>query len=193
MVKYFDYVEELRQTLTECSVEHGAQALPMPEALEFWIEKTHRISLNGKQIFLLGNGASATMAEHLAFDVMKNGKIKTVGFSEAAYLTAMGNDLCFEDVFSLKLERLAAPEDMLVTISSSGNSPNVIRALECAQKLGLFTVTLSAMKPDNKSRRIGDLNFYVPAPTYGLAESAHSALLHIWLDAYLDKYRDGRK
>ena len=81
---------------------------------------------------------------------------------------------------------------MLITISSSGNSPNVVKALQYAQAHGIVSVTLSAMKPDNKSRQLGSINFYVPAPTYGLAESIHSSIMHCWLDCYLDTHRGGR-
>ena len=81
---------------------------------------------------------------------------------------------------------------MLITISSSGNSPNIIKAINTARELGVFIVTLSGKKEDNQSRRLGDLNFYVPLDTYGLVESAHAVLLHCWLDMYLDKYKGGR-
>ena len=83
-------------------------------------------------------------------------------------------------------------KDMLITISSSGNSPNIIKAIHTARELGVFIVTLSGKKEDNQSRRLGDVNFYVPLDTYGLVESAHAVLLHCWLDMYLDKYKGGR-
>ena len=80
---------------------------------------------------------------------------------------------------------------MLVTISSSGNSPNIIKAIEAGKKKGAYVITFSGMKEDNKSRQLGDLNFYVPLDTYGLVESAHAVILHAALDCFLEKYEGG--
>jgi D-sedoheptulose 7-phosphate isomerase len=78
------------------------------------------------------------------------------------------------------------PGDLLATVSSSGNSPNVVNAIAAARKQGLKVITFSGMKPDNKSRRAGDLNFYVPASTYGIVECSHQVLLHAWLDCFMN-------
>lgn len=72
--------------------------------------------------------------------------------------------------------------DMLVAISSSGNSPNVLSGAETARKLGGAVITLSAMKEENALRKLGVLNFYIPGQTYGLAETGHAAILHFWMD-----------
>jgi D-sedoheptulose 7-phosphate isomerase len=160
--------------------------------MDLWVSETYKAAEAGRQFFFIGNGASATMAEHFGFDAMQNGRMKTVCFAETAYLTAISNDLSFTDVFLLKLKRLAEPGDVLISISSSGNSPNIIRSLEYAKECKMLRVTLSAMKTDNKSRILGDLSIWVPALTYGLAESAHSAILHCWLDMYLERYLGGR-
>jgi D-sedoheptulose 7-phosphate isomerase len=71
---------------------------------------------------------------------------------------------------------------MLVAISSSGRSPNILAAVAVANRLALTVVTLSAMAPDNPLRASGSLNVYVPAETYGYAESCHAAILHHWMD-----------
>jgi D-sedoheptulose 7-phosphate isomerase len=92
--------------------------------------------------------------------------------------------VAYDEVFSLPLERLGRAGDLLIAISSSGNSPNIIRALEVAQGVGIAAVTLSAMQPDNRARALGDLNFYVPVRRYGWAESAHQVILHYWFDQY---------
>lgn len=193
MNNYFSqYIDEIntyhKQTIATCD----GQELPADAALRRWVEETLRIYTNSQQIFLAGNGASCTMAEHFGFDAMKNGKLKTINFSETSYITAVSNDISYEDVFLVKLQRLGSPGDMLITISSSGNSPNVVKAIEYAKANGMLAVTLSGMKPDNKSRQLGNINFYVPAPTYGLAESIHSSIMHCWLDCYLDAHHGGR-
>lgn len=134
-------------------------------------------------VFLVGNGASASMASHVAADLAKNAHIRTEVFSDLSLITAIANDISYDEVFSEPLRRRMAEGDMLVAVSSSGNSPNVLRAVEECRELGGSSVTLSAMSSDNKLREVGDLNLYIPARTYGLAESCHAAILHYWIDA----------
>ncbi|MDL2316421.1 SIS domain-containing protein [Desulfovibrio sp. OttesenSCG-928-A18] len=189
---YLQYADELHSFFLGAIGTWRGKELPMPEIMDIWIDETRKGALSGNRFFFAGNGASATMAEHMGFDSLQNAHLKTVNFSETSYLTAISNDLSFEDVFLVKLQRFAEEGDTLVTISSSGNSPNVVKALEYARKHGIHTVTLSGMKTDNKSRRLGDLAIWVPATTYGVAESVHSAILHCWLDMYLERYFGGR-
>ncbi len=144
--------------------------------------------------YLVGNGASAAFANHMALDWTKNGGVPTHSFSDSALLTAMGNDLGYEEVFCAPLSWYARSGDLLVTISSSGNSKNIIRTIETARGKGMGVVTFSGLKPDNSSRQLGDLNFYIPAKTYGVVECAHQVLLHIWLDRFMGIFewdRDG--
>ena len=162
--------------------------------LEEWVglSKTVRDEQSGL-LWFVGNGASATISEHMSLDAMKAGRFKTGSCSETSYLTAICNDISADDLFAFKLDRQFSAADMLITTSSSGNSPNVIRAIEVCREKGGTIVTLSAMKPKNKSRQLGDLNFFVPAKTYGLAEVCHAAMMHCWLDLFLDKYEGGRR
>lgn len=136
-------------------------------------------------LHFIGNGASACMASHLAVDWMKNAGVRALAYNDVAFLTAIGNDLGYEKVFSQPILWFARKGDLLATISSSGNSPNVLRAIEVAREKGMRVVTFSGMKPDNKSRRAGDLNFFVPGWTYGMIECSHQVLLHAWLDCYM--------
>ena len=156
------------------------------EGLAAWCEITRRVKDENATMYFAGNGASAMMASHMAADASKNGEFRSQAFNDAALMTAIGNDISYDEVFALPLARFADPGDVLVTISSSGNSPNVIRAIETAREMGLTVVTVSGMGPDNRSRQMGDLNFYVPAATYGIAEASHQVLLHCWLDRFME-------
>jgi len=140
----------------------------------------------GGTIFLVGNGASASMASHVAADLAKNAHIRTEVFSDLALITAVANDISYDEVFAEPLRRRMQPGDMLVCISSSGNSPNVLNAAAEARVLGGDVITLSAMDTGNKLRSSGGLNFYIPGDTYGLAESAHAAVLHHWIDTMVE-------
>jgi D-sedoheptulose 7-phosphate isomerase len=133
-----------------------------------------------------GNGASACMASHMALDWTKNAGVRALAYNDLAYLTAIGNDLGYDQSFAQPVSWFAEPGDLLVTISSSGNSPNVLKAIAAAREKRIPVVTFSGLKPDNASRRAGDLNLYVPGWTYGLIECAHQVLLHAWLDAFME-------
>jgi len=134
-------------------------------------------------IFLIGNGASASMASHIAADLCKNARLSTEVFSDPSLLTAVANDVGTDQLFAVPLQRRGKKDDILVTISSSGKSRNILEAVKTARKIGMKVITFSAMKSDNSLRKLGDLNFYVRADTFGLAESAHAVLLHYWVDA----------
>lgn len=122
------------------------------------------------------------MASHLAADLAKNGHLHTEVFSDLSLITAISNDVGYESVFSEPLSRRAKQGDMLVAISSSGASQNVLSAVRVAREKGLVVVTLSGMRLDNPLRSMGWINFYVAAASYGYAESCHAAILHYWMD-----------
>lgn len=163
----------------------NAQTIQQEDAFQLWLELTRTVYKNGRTLFFIGNGASAGMAAHMAADATKNGGFRALNFNDAPLMTAISNDIEYAECFALPLGRFAQPGDLLITISSSGNSENVIRGITTAHELGVKVVTLSGMKSDNRSRAVGDLNFYIPARTYGIVECAHQVLLHCWLDLFL--------
>ncbi|MFZ5453719.1 MAG: SIS domain-containing protein [Thermodesulfobacteriota bacterium] len=176
-------VSELKACLDSLSVRNATgTALDPNEAFSSLREATLQIKKNDKILYFIGNGASASMASHISADLAKNAHLHTRVFTDLSLITALANDLCYEEVFAEPLRRQLKKGDMLVAISSSGQSPNILRAAREAENLGGLVVTLSAMKPDNLLRTLGTFNFYVPADTYGLAETCHAAILHFWVD-----------
>lgn len=163
----------------------------MADAVAAWVTLTHATAARDGQLYFIGNGGSAGMASHMAADACKNGHLRALAFNDAAMLTATANDLDYEQVFSLPLQRLARPGDLVVAISSSGNSPNIVRALETSRALGLESITLTGMRAGNRARTLGDVNFYIDTPRYGWTESAHQIILHYWFDQYLCQHRGG--
>ncbi len=143
---------------------------------------TNLLRSNNGTIYLIGNGASASMASHLSADLAKNARIHTQVFSDLSLITAMANDISYEDVFAEPLKTRACKGDMLVAISSSGESPNVLKATRVAKELGVTVVTYSGFSENNTLRKSGDINFYVDVDTYGAVESCHSMILHHWMD-----------
>ncbi|MBU4198539.1 MAG: SIS domain-containing protein [Kiritimatiellae bacterium] len=133
-------------------------------------------------IFLVGNGASASMASHIAADLCKNADLNTEVFSDFSLLTAVANDVGSDHLYAVPLKRRAKANDILVAISSSGKSRNILESVRMGRKMGVKVITFSAMSINNPLRKTGDLNFYIRAGSYGLAESAHAVLLHYWVD-----------
>ena len=192
MEQWTEYVETLAAGLQRVVVTDRAGANLTPiDAVRRWVDLAHATHQRGRFVSFIGNGASAAMASHMAADACKNGFLRALAFNDAAMLTATGNDLSYDEVFSLPLERLAEPGDLLVTISSSGNSPNVLRALDACAALGVNAVTLSGKAADNQSRTRGDLNFYVALGRNGWTEPAHHVILHYWFDQYLRAHGQG--
>ena len=182
------YAKELNDVLLSLRVTgKNGETMDADKGLNYLIAMCFELRKNNKTLFFAGNGASAMMASHFATDFCKNGGIKSMTFNDVSLMTAIGNDITYEHCFAFPLQRYGQEGDTLVTISSSGNSPNVIAAIKQAQKSGIYCVTFSGMKEDNKSCQMGDLNFYVPGMTYGLAETAHSALLHCWFDLFMEE------
>lgn len=183
---FANYVEYVKNGLDKMQV-FGAKndVIESNAGIQEWARLTLDVHRKDGKVFFAGNGASATMAEHMSADLFKNGKIDTVSCSETAYLTAISNDLDFSEIFAFKIKQSFTEDDLLITISSSGDSPNIVRAIEEATRLGGKIVTLSGFKYSNRSRQFGDLNFFVPSLTYGAVEVAHSGILHCWLDQYL--------
>lgn len=161
---------------------HGSVRVDVEQAFALWVGWTLATRAVHGTAYFAGNGASASMACHFSADLAKNARVRTQVFTDPSLLTALGNDVSYEQVFAEPLAWFAREGDLLVTVSSSGNSPNVVAALAAARRLGVRSVALSAMRPDNQSRHLADLSVYVPALTYGLAETCHAAILHHWMD-----------
>lgn len=168
-------------TLIEASDAAG-KSLSLDDA----IGQAVRIALAAKErnshVMFVGNGGSAGIASHMATDWLKNGGFAATCFNDSSSLTCIGNDLGYDQVFALPIERLGRPGDLLIAISSSGNSPNIRNAVAAARRVQMQVITLSGFKPGNALRKLGDLNFWVPDGHYGFVEIAHLALCHAILD-----------
>lgn len=177
-------VDELHALLKGVSFrDRKGHTLVPREGFAGWRSATVSIRKRRATIFLIGNGASASIASHYAADLAKNAHLHTEVFSDLSLITAISNDVGYAEVFAEPLRRRGRPGDMLVAISSSGRSPNILKAADVARALRMRIVTLSAMAARNSLRTKGDLNVYVAASDYGSAESCHAAILHHWMDS----------
>lgn len=155
-------------------------------ALEDTVQRAVRLALEVKDrggcVMFVGNGGSAGIASHMATDWLKNGGFAATCFNDPAVLTCLANDLGYEQVFALPIERHGRAGDLLFAISSSGKSASILNAVATARRARMHVVTLSGFKPDNPLRKLGDLNFWIPDSHYGFVEIVHLAFCHAILD-----------
>lgn len=168
-----------------CYDEHGIAL----EAKAFFDVAVSLVKSRTKMLYFIGNGGSAGIAMHMTTDFLKNGRMKTHSLHDPATLTCLGNDYGYEYVFSKQLEIVAEKGDLLVAISSSGNSANIINAVDVAREKGCHIITLSGFEPDNKLRQLGDINIYVPSMEYGIVESIHNLILQQIVDELMVQER----
>ena len=141
----------------------------------------HTQTRNGK-VILAGNGGSAAIASHVAVDLTKAAKIRSINFNEADLITCFSNDYGYENWIQQALRSYADPQDTVILISSSGASPNIINGAEEALKLQLPLITFSGFSADNPLRKKGAYNFWLDSKEYNIVELVHQA----WLLAIVD-------
>ena len=119
-----DYIKVVSDGLASTKVtDRNGQEISLDEGLELWAVQARKVQQETKGLlFFCGNGASATMAEHMSHDWFQNAVVNTQTCAETSHITAISNDLSYEDVFSYRINRILSERDILVTISSSGNS-----------------------------------------------------------------------
>ena len=137
---------------------------------------------SGGSVYLLGNGGSSSVCSHAATDLCKIAGVRARGVGDINHLTCVGNDYGYENSFSTGLEWFAESSDLVVLVSSSGMSPNILRAAEIAKTIGCQLITFSGFSSENKLRTLGNLNFWVDSSSYNVVEMVH----HIWLVSVCD-------
>jgi len=138
----------------------------------------------GRRVFSCGNGGSAAIANHLQCDHIKNVRASTdlaprvqSLCANVELLTAIANDIAYDNVFAYQLQSLAEPGDVLIAVTSSGRSPNIVCALAWARDHGLKTIALTGFAGGD-SRTLADVAIHVEAANYGIVEDLHQAIMH---------------
>lgn len=138
--------------------------------------------MSGGKIIIVGNGGSAAISSHVSVDFTKAAKIRAVNFNEADLLTCYSNDFGYENWVSEALISFCDPQDLVLLISSSGESPNILNAAKFANDNGISLVTFSGFSEDNKLRKMGKINFWCNSTNYNVVESVHQT----WLLSVVD-------
>jgi D-sedoheptulose 7-phosphate isomerase len=173
--------------------DRAGNAVALEVAMGWCMNTLGRVQRDRQRVFFIGNGGSAGIASHMATDWMKNGGFAATAFNDGAMLTCLANDLGYDQVFALPLARQARAGDLLIAISSSGKSSNILAGVKAARTADAQVVTLSGFGVDNPLRASGDMNFYVPNNLYGFVEIAHLTICHALLDLAMGWRADGRE
>src|SRR6185295_7878274 len=158
------------------------EPMPTGDGIGCVIELIVSLKHQGGKALLIGNGGSAAIVSHMHNDLCKAIGVRAIVFNEAPLLTALANDEGYHEVFRRPIDLWADPHDVLIAVSSGGESENMVKAATLAREKGCRVVTFTGFKPANRLRQIGDLNIYVPASAYGYVEMAHSVVAHCITD-----------
>jgi D-sedoheptulose 7-phosphate isomerase len=145
------------------------------------------VSLSNRKVILIGNGGSAAIASHVTVDLTKAANIRAINFNEGSFLTCFSNDYGYEHWAEKAIEFYADKGDLVILISSSGQSENIINAAIKAKKMGLGLITFSGFQSSNPLRSLGDINLWVDSEHYNAVETAHQS----WLLSVVDYIVEG--
>ena len=142
---------------------------------------------SGKKVIIAGNGGSAAMASHVSVDFTKQGGIRTVNFNEADLITCFSNDYGYEHWVVKAIEFYGDEGDLVILISSSGSSKNMVNAAQTTKNLGMHVITFTGFKTDNPLKQEGELNFWVDSKAYNVIENTHQIWLLMICDLLIGK------
>ncbi|MEA1672494.1 SIS domain-containing protein [Nitrospirillum sp. BR 11163] len=169
---YFDQLAKASATVDRAALQRAADLL------------TGAIA-GGATLYACGNGGSAAIANHLVCDCVKGVRTDTTVkprvhslSANIEIITAIANDIAYEDIFSFQLESYGRPGDVLIAISSSGGSPNIIKAIEKARELGMKSIAMTGFT-GGASAKAADVSLHVDAHNYGVVEDLHQSFMHL--------------
>jgi D-sedoheptulose 7-phosphate isomerase len=158
-------------------------------SLEDGLTEVYKLLLSLKKkkgsLYVIGNGGSAAIASHAVIDFMNVANISAQTLHDSASLTCMANDYGYENSFAKILNFILKKEDVLIIVSSSGKSKNMINAGKIVKEIGATLITMSGFKPENTLRTLGNINIWSNSEDYGLVEIAHQFILHNLSDRFI--------
>ncbi len=177
---YVDILSSVTRSVEATDFE--GRRLDADFAIDQVIALARQAHKTGHKLIFAGNGGSAGIASHMATDYSKNGNMRAWAMNDGSMLTCLANDYGYEHVFAKQIEFHGRSGDLLIAISSSGKSANILNAVKTARSLGCEVVTFSGFTPENPLRSTGDVNFFLDSDLYGFVEVGHITLCHAILD-----------
>lgn len=169
---FWRYYEDLNKILKDSDVKK----------LKKLTNLIHQQSKFNRRIIIAGNGGSASIAAHICVDFCKELSLKAINFNEANLITCFANDYGYENWLKKALEKYNQKNDLLILISSSGSSKNILNAAKYANKKKIKLVTFSGFSKNNKLKQLGLLNLWCNSSSYNFVEMTH----YIWLVSVVD-------
>jgi D-sedoheptulose 7-phosphate isomerase len=167
-------------------IDNGNHSIE-PSELILASEIINKVKNVGGTVFIVGNGGSAAIASHVAIDFTKAANIRATTFNESSLLTCFSNDYGYEHWVDKALESYAKKDDMVILISSSGQSQNIINGAKRARKMELPLITFSGFSGQNKLREMGDVNLWIDSDKYNIVEIVHQNWILSIVDYLIEK------
>ena len=181
-IELTNYREKFVNSLRNANAtDKNGNPVEFNKGIEKCVNLIREVDTRKGTLWFVGNGGSASIAGHQATDFVRNG-FKALSPMDYSLITCMANDCGYEQVFSEPLKILMGKADLLIAISSSGQSKNILNSIEVAARNGCKVITMSGFKPDNPLRKTGNINFYVSSDSYRIVESAHLFFCNCLLD-----------
>ena len=173
-----DYLNRYKKSLFETDVS---------DKLIEMKQKLLKIKKEGNKVIIAGNGGSAAISSHVTVDFTKQGGIRTVNFNESDLITCFANDYGYENWVAKAIEFYGDKGDLIILISSSGNSKNMVNAAQIATKLGMDVVTFTGFDIDNPLKQEGSINFWLDSHAYNIVENTHQIWMLMVCDLIIGK------
>ena len=167
-------------------IDEGNRSI-QPSKLISISEIINKVNKAGGTVFIVGNGGSSAIASHAAIDLTKAANISATTFNESSLLTCFANDYGYEYWVEKALEFYAKKDDMVILISSSGQSKNIINGARKAKEMGLPLVTFSGFSSKNQLREMGDVNLWIDSSIYNIVEIVHQNWILSIIDFLIPK------
>jgi D-sedoheptulose 7-phosphate isomerase len=181
-----EYAQEIAAVASgTVATDSAGDSLELDQAVSRSIDLLRAAGASGAKVLIVANGGSAAVASHAQNDLVKACGIRAMVFTEQPLLTAISNDNGYESSFELPTDIWADSGDVMIAISSSGRSENILRAVSVAKEHAMKVVTLSGFDEDNDLRRLGDVNLYSKSSQYGIVENVHSIITHLMTDSLI--------
>lgn len=187
MANFLDYLDNHHQILKAAKWQRDGKEVEQIQVEDDFFRSLDRVKQNNNQVFIIGNGGSASIASHAVVDFVNALSIPAFTIHDSSLLTCMTNDHGYENAFSMVLKKIAKPGDFLVAISSSGNSQNILKAHQVMLELGGECFSLSGFKDDNHLKQQQGGHVWLPSESYGHVEVGHMLIMHYLIDQYASR------
>jgi D-sedoheptulose 7-phosphate isomerase len=181
------WLDQLHTALRAVQCRVDGSSADYEAAASIVAERLAAVKQAGGTVWWAGNGGSASLCAHLSQDMLNKLGMRSMTLSDAGLLTCMANDYGYRNIYARPLAVLLRPGDLVIAVSSSGRSENILAVAETAHAAGARLITLSAFADDNPLwHTAADVAFFLPCALYGHAEVGHEALMHaiiesVWL------------